>query len=229
MPADGWLPLAVTPVIAAVALWRGAVSRTGALAGAVLGLCIAWGAGWAGVGMLGTLLLLGTLVSDRGRRGRGPLQALCNGAAAAVAAIAAARGAEWGVVACTAALASALSDTAAGELGQRFGGEARALLLGPPVPAGADGGMSPVGTLAGVVAALPVPLAGWALGAPFDVAVVLAVAGAAVLGNLLDSVVGLAFQRGLGPRGNDWTNLIATTGGAAAAVLLAAWNHTEMG
>jgi uncharacterized protein (TIGR00297 family) len=209
----------VTPVIAVVALWRGAVGRAGASAGAAVGLCIAWGAGWAGVGMLGTLLLLGTLASDRRRRGRGALQVLCNGAAAAVAAVC---GAQWGAVACAGALATALSDTAAGELGQRFGGRARALLLGPPVPAGADGGMSPVGTLAGVVAALPVPLAGWGLGAPFDGTAVLAVAGAAVLGNLLDSVVGLAFQRGLGPRGNDWTNLVATTAGAAAAVLLAA-------
>jgi uncharacterized membrane protein len=48
-----------------------------------------------------------------------------------------------------------------------------------------------------------------------------AAAAAGFLGNLADSVVGLAVQKRLGPRGNDWTNLLATGIAALAAVALA--------
>ena len=49
-----------------------------------------------------------------------------------------------------------------------------------------------------------------------------AVAVAGFLGNLADSALGLWLQPRLGRLGNDWTNLLATASGAAAAVGLAA-------
>jgi uncharacterized membrane protein len=183
-----------------------------------VGGLIAAGAGWAGLAMLGTLLLLGTLVSSRARRGRDALQVLCNGGVAAVAALVAGLGHPWGWVAAAGALGAALSDTVSGELGRRWGGRPRALLLGRTLEAGADGGMSWTGTALGILAAPLVPAAGLVAGAPFAPAQGVAITAAALAGNVLDSVLGLTLQPALGPRGNDWTNLLATLAGAALAV-----------
>ena len=56
----------------------------------------------------------------------------------------------------------------------------------------------------------------------FPAKLLAAVAVAGLLGNLADSALGLKLQPRLGPLGNDWTNLLATACGAAAAVGLAA-------
>jgi uncharacterized membrane protein len=220
MPIDGLIPLLVVPVIALTALRARAVSSGGALAGGLVGGLIAAGTGWPGLAMLATLLLLGTLVSSRSRRGRDALQVLCNGGAASVAALAAGLGHPWGWAAAAGGLSAALSDTVSGELGRRWGGRPRALLLGRALRVGADGGMSWAGTGLGAAAALMVPAVGQIAGAPFGIAQGLSIGAAGLVGNLLDSVLGLTLQPRLGTRGNDWTNLIATLGGAGLAVCL---------
>jgi len=209
MPADGWTPLACVGAAAAVSGVARAMTWPGAATGAVLGFAMAWGLGWSGFLMLLALLLVGTLVSRRGTRERTPLQALCNGGAAALAALAAAFGAPWGAPAAAGALAAALSDTVAGEAGQRWGGAPRMLLAGPVVPAGTDGAMTLVGTVAGLGAAFVVPAAG-----AFPLASVLALGAVGFACNVLDSVAGATIQRRLGARGNDLTNLAATVAGA---------------
>lgn len=216
MPVDGFLPLAAVPVIALAAALTGAMSRAGAWTGAILGVAITLGAGWVGLAMLATLLVVGTLTSDRTRRARRPLQALCNGAVAAAAALAAGAGFEPGLLVMGGALSGALSDTVSGELGRRWGGTPRMLLVGPRVVPGADGAMSGVGTLLGLAAALPIPLIGWH--GDLRAAATVAVAGFA--GNLVDSLVGWSLQPRLGRHGNDWTNLIATACAGALAALL---------
>jgi len=215
-PADGWLPLLVVAACAAGAFLTGATLPSGTWAGAAVGTAVAWGLGWRGIAMLATLLVVGTVVTARERRGRGALQVVCNGGVAAAAALAAAGGHAWGPAAFAGALSAALSDTVAGEVGQRFGRRPRVLLFGPPCPPGLDGGMTWIGTAAGAVAALLVPAAGALPGTLF-----VAVAGAGLLGNLADSALGLWLQPRLGRLGNDWTNLLATTIGAAAAAALA--------
>ncbi len=216
-PADGYLPLLVVVLCAVLAYLTGATLSSGAWAGAAVGTAAAWGLGWRGVAMLATLLVLGTVVSARGRRGRGALQVFCNGGVAAAAALAAAAGHWWGAPAFAGALSAALSDTVAGEIGQRWGKGPRVLLLGPPCPPGFDGGMTPLGTAAGAVAAPLVPAAG---ALPPGLFAAVAVAG--FLGSVADSVLGRFLQPRLGPLGNDWTNLLATGFGAAVAAGLAA-------
>jgi len=215
MLPDGVLPVLLVPAVAAAAVFTSAMSRSGALAGAAVGLALTIGVGWTGFAMLATLLVLGTLVSERRGRRRDALQALCNGGPAALAALLG-----LGPVAVGGALAAALSDTLASELGQRLGGEPRALLLGRRLPRGADGGMTLAGTLAGAAGALLLAVAGSVAGGGWGGRAVLLVAAAGFGGNLLDSVVGLFVQPRLGRRGNDVTNLIATAIGAALALAL---------
>lgn len=210
-------PIVVVPLIAAAA-WRArAVDGSGAIAGLLVGTAIAVGAGWGGLAMLATLLVLGTALSQRHHRRRDALQVFSNGGVAAIAALAC----EWGVPGCghavAGALGAALSDTLSGELGARLGGRPRAMLLGPPMATGADGGMSILGTLVGVAGAFAVPAVGALLGTvPWGGVAWISLAGMA--GNLADSLLGLLVQRHLGTRGNDWTNLVATACGAAIAL-----------
>ncbi|MHC4548687.1 MAG: DUF92 domain-containing protein [Planctomycetota bacterium] len=220
MLPDGYWPLAAVVLAALAALGIRAVSARGAWAGGLVGGCIVLGTGWTGFAMLFAFLGVGTLSSDPKRRRRGAVQALCNGMVAAAAATAAGLGARWGWPAMAGALATGLSDTVAGELGHRFGGEPRALLFGPRVAPGTDGGMSWTGTLTGVAAAFVVPLVGALVGGGFDARAVALLALAGFAGNLVDSVLGWTLQARLGPWGNDATNLIATLGGAVFAVAL---------
>lgn len=210
-------PLLAVPVCCLVALRLRMVKVSGALAGMAVSLAVAYGAGWSGLVMLAVLLGLGHMLTVGARRRRGAWQVLCNGGVAALAAL---FGGPWAVPAMAGALATSLSDTAGGELGQRFGGTPRFLLVGRPVPSGTDGGMSMFGTSAGLMMALMVPAAGWATGARFEPSTILAVAASGFGGNLLDSVLGATVQRNLGSRGNDWTNLLATLCGASITVLL---------
>ena len=211
MLPDGWLPLLLVPVVAVTARVTRAVEWSGAIAGVAVAAALVVGLGWAGFFMLMALVVAGTLLSERGKRSRDAVQVLCNGG------VAAAFGWWGGAGAAAAALAAALSDTASGELGRRAGGVTRRLLFGPAVPAGEDGGMSWMGTLAGLLFAWPVPLIGWAFGVLPGFASASAIAAAGMTGNLVDSILGATLQRRLGARGNDLVNLIAT----AAAALIA--------
>jgi len=221
MPVDGWLPVLAAPAIAVVALAARAVSVSGALAGLCVALVLVFGMGWAGLGILATLVGVGTFVSPSGARRRDAVQALSNGSVAALGALASGVGWEWGAAAAAGALAASLSDTAAGELGRRFGGTPRMLLLGPRTETGMDGGMSWFGTGAGVAFAWPVPVIAWGLGGLPSFGAVSAVAAAGVAGNLLDSVFGATIQPRLGHRGNDVVNLLATAAAAAIALSVA--------
>ena len=217
LSVDGVVPLVVVPICCALAFWLRMVKLSGAIAGMAVAMAVGYGAGWPGLAMLAVLLGLGHTVTVSRRRRRGAVQVLCNGGVAGLAAL---FGGPWAIPAMAGALATSLSDTAGGELGQRFGGTPRYLLLGRPVPTGTDGGMSMFGTGAGVLMALMVPTAGWVVGAPFDLTIMFAVSAGGFAGNVLDSFLGATLQRYLGGRGNDWTNLLATLSGAAITVLL---------
>ena len=163
-----------------------AVTLSGAFAGCVVGAAIAIGSGWAGIAMLATLLAVGTLCSARTSRGRDAFQVLGNGAVAGAGALL------GHPVLAAGALAAALSDSLSSELGKRFGGPPRALLLGRVMTPGDGGGMTLLGTLFGVAGALLVPLAGRAAGESMSL---WTVAAAGLAGNPADSVFGLVGQR----------------------------------
>jgi uncharacterized protein (TIGR00297 family) len=215
--ADGYLPLLLVAACAALAYMTRATTASGTWSGVVVGTAAAWGLGWRGVAMLATLLVVGTVVTARERRGRGAAQVFCNGGVAAASALFAAAGHPWGVPAFAGALAAALSDTVAGEVGLRLGLRPRMLLFGPPCPPGSDGGMTWAGTAAGALGAILVPAAGG-----FPAGGLACVAGAGFLGNLVDSALGRYVQPRLGQRGNDITNLVATACGALSAATLSA-------
>jgi len=221
MHADGWFALIPVPLFALFS-WRvHAVSRSGAIAGLVVGLMLAFGLGWAGFVILLTMVGLGTITSERSGRQRDAWQVLCNGGVAAVFGV-------FGFGAAAAgALAAALSDTASSELGRRYGGRPRRLLFGAPMDPGRDGdqamdgGMSWLGTIIGMLFAWPVPLVAWWLGALDTFAAASAVAAAGMSGNLVDSILGSSLQAKLGPRGNDIVNGGATLTGGLLGFLLA--------
>ena len=220
MPVDGWLPVAVVPVIALAAAWTRATTIPGAVTGLVVGAALAAGAGWPGLAMLAALLAIGTLVSERGGRRRDVVQVFCNGGVATAGALAAGLGETWGMAAAAGALATALSDTMAGEVGMRARAPARLLLFGRSVERGVDGGMSAVGTAAALAGAFLVPAAAMGAAGAWIGDAVWRWTLAGFVGQWIDSVLGAWVQPKLGPRGNDWVNLLASAAGAAVAVAL---------
>lgn len=97
-------------------------------------------------------------------------------------------------LALAASLAEAAADTLSSELGEVLGGEPRLLTTLRRVPAGTDGAVSAVGTLAGVAGAVLVALAA-ALALNLTPGQGALVALAAVAGLFVDSVLGALLER----------------------------------
>jgi uncharacterized protein (TIGR00297 family) len=202
VPPAGTAAALLAAAAAGLAWQARTLTARGAVAAAVVGALVVSGAGWAG-----GLVLLAFFVSSsllgrvvRGRTAseldakgdcRDEWQVLANGGVAAGAAVAA-RGdpglALWLV---TGAFAAAGADTWATIWGAVSRVPPRLITTGRPVPHGASGGVTIVGTAGGVAGAAFVALvAAAAGGAPLLVAGT--VAGTA--GMLADSAVGAALQ-----------------------------------
>jgi uncharacterized protein (TIGR00297 family) len=121
-------------------------------------------------------------------------------------------------VAGLAALAEAAADTISSEIGQVLGGRPRMITTLRSVDPGTDGAISLAGTLAGIAAAALIAAAGaWAVGggmASFSIATA-----GAVLGLLIDSLLGATAER-RGQLNNDTVNFLSTTSAAAFALTL---------
>lgn len=115
-----------------------------------------------------------------------------------------------------AALAEAAADTCASEIGKAFGRKTVLITTFQPVPPGTDGGISLAGTLAGVLAGGSTAAVAAALDAGLDWIGVPVLCLAALVGTLVDSVLGATLER-RGWLNNDGVNLLST---AAAAVLV---------
>jgi uncharacterized protein (TIGR00297 family) len=198
----------------------------GAGAALAVGAATVWGLGWRGLVLVLAFFVSGSLLTKGGGQ-RNARQVLANGGVAAVAALFGA----WPTAA--GALAAAAADTWATEIGAFSPTPPRLITSGAPVTHGTDGGITPLGTAGGVLgavligglAALLEPRAalkdsltvvgtglahaGWT-GA--------VVAGAGVLGMLVDSLLGATLQ---GPEdawlNNDGVNLATTLAGAGIA------------
>lgn len=240
----------------------GFLDRSGAAAGAALAFLVVGFGGWAWAVPSLIFFVLSSLLSRVGRRrkeaserrhAKGSVrdagQVLANGGVGGVLLLLyALHPAElfyWGFLG---AFAAAAADTWATELGQLSRARPRLLLVGPPVPKGTSGGISPVGLGAAAAGALAVAAggglaAGEALPAASTAGGVLLVAASGWLGSVVDSLAGATLQavyldpstqetteRSRGPGGayplvrgrpwldNDGVNLLATAAGALAAM-----------
>lgn len=161
------LSLVLASTAASVAWRRGALTRGGALAGAVFGtlLFTLGGVGWS-------LPLLAFLVpaawlSGRGKGRAGPRngrQVWANGGASLLALLLLGEASAAGAArAALAGLAGAAADTWATEVGRLTGAVPRHLASGRPVPPGTSGAVSLPGTLGALAGGGCVALAGLAL------------------------------------------------------------------
>lgn len=193
------LATAVHLLLAWLARRLGAVTRSAAAAGALMGVLFVWGAGWRGWLMLAALVGCGfgaTAVGQAIKRSRGVLegrrhagQVLAKGAVPTVAVLFAGAGASgpWGAAA-AAALATALADTLASELGVLSRGRAWLLPGLRRVAPGTPGAVSLLGTLAAAAGAA-IPSAVGLLAGLLTAATAVIAAVAGLLATLLESLM----------------------------------------
>jgi uncharacterized protein (TIGR00297 family) len=227
--------LGINAAVALLAATLRVVRPSGALAGASLGTVIL-GFGGAGLYVLLWVFFLGGTLATRFRKARkeamgkaeekggrrGAANVLANVSVPAFCALAAGLGPHGGALrlAAAAALATALMDTVGTEVGQAIASPTVLLPDFRRVPPGTDGAVSLAGTLAGLAAA---GLLAWigVRALVFTGAAGVAVVLAALLGTVLESLLGRA--------GAPWRvsnghvlNFVNTLAGAAAAPPLAA-------
>jgi len=215
----------------ALAYLARAIDVSGWAAGVAVGTVIYAFLGWRGWLLLGVFFVLGTaatklgyakkaarrLAQEAGGR-RSARHVLANAGVPALAAlgVAATPFPEACVAAFAAALAAATSDTLESEIGQLWGRRTVLITTLTPVPSGTDGGVSLVGTTAGLAGSAVVAAVGWALGL-YAAPGMLVVASAGLAGSLVDSVLGATLERRR-LLGNEAVNFLCTL---AAAVLAA--------
>ena len=227
-----WVMVVITVVFAALGRAIQGVTTSGAIAGAALCLAILWGTGFGGFAALLAVFLLTWAATRIGyarklrlgmaeaHAGRDERQVLANLGVAALGSVLYAIGGREArlLLAMTAALTEAAADTVSSEIGQAVGGVPRLVTNWSKVPAGTDGAITLVGTLAGSGGAIVVASVAMVGGLfPKHNLPICIVAG--VAGMLSDSVLGAALER-RGVLGNNAVNLISTAMAAGMAVLL---------
>ena len=222
----------ISVVFAALARWVRGVTVGGAIAGAGICCLLYLGAGLGAFLVLVSIFALTWLGTRFGYRrkeklgtaerrdGRTALQVLANLVVAAACAglSAVAHSKAVFLLAVSAALSEAAADTVSSEVGQARSAEARLISSWEVVPAGTNGGVSLMGTVAGVAAAAFVSLVSVMTGLIPLKWLGVSIAGA-VAGMIADSFLGaLLEQRKV--LNNDAVNLLGTLIAAGVAALL---------
>jgi len=239
--------IALNTVLLAIAwgLPKKLLTPAGYLHAWVLGVLV-WGClGWRGYVVVMVYFLVGTAVTRIGmaekeaagiaekRSGvRGPENVWGSALTATICAVGAwVAGSEWVTglspawvplfaLGYVASFATKLSDTTASEVGKAYGKRTFLITTLQPVPAGTEGAVSLEGTLAGVVGSAVIAGVGWATGLISLVGVGLCLVAAFIATNL-ESVIGATLQEQLPWLTNELVNIVNTTIGAIAAILLA--------
>lgn len=223
--------LAVNAGLAGLGLLTGAFSVTGAVVGLGLGTVVWSSLDWQGYLLLLAFVIVGTgatrlgferkervgLAEARGGR-RGARNAIANMGVAATCALLALLTPLRDVflLAFVGAFAAATADTLESEIGQLWGGRPRLLTTWQSVPAGTDGGVSAIGTLAGAGGALVLAGLGRVVGF-YGTRGLVAVAVAGLLATILESLIGATLERA-GLLDNEAVNTLNTLAGALLAV-----------
>ena len=227
-----WTAAVVTLVFAALARLVRGVTVSGSLAGAFVCFVLFATAGPGAFAALVLVFVLTWLATRFGyrrkhrlgkaesREGRNAFQVLANLAVATLCAgLAASTGNAAFLIAMAAALSEAAADTVSSELGQAQSGYVRLITTWETVPAGTDGGVSGIGTTAGVVASLIVSSACRLAGLlPRRELLIPALAG--ISGMIIDSYLGAVFERRR-MLNNNWVNFLSTLAAAGIAFLMA--------
>ena len=223
---------ALTLAFTAAARFVRGVTWSGAVAGAAVSFLLFLGAGSGAFLTLISVFVLTLLATRLGyshkkrlgvaqqKDGRTASQVLANlGVAAAMVLIFQIHSHRVFLLACVAALAEATADTVSSEIGQTRSSMARLITTWKSVPAGTDGGITLVGTLAGVFAALAVSavassvrLVTWP-----DMVIIIC---AATFGMFFDSWLGAWLER-RALLNNDHVNFLGTLAAAGIALLVA--------
>jgi uncharacterized protein (TIGR00297 family) len=227
------LAVAINAAFALVALGLKTVNRSGAMAGFVLGAAVYLGYGYKSFLILLSFFLMGSIatrlgyatkaargIAERRRGARSWRAALANtlaGAFFAVLVITTNQEAAF-LVALVAAFAEAAGDTVSSEIGQWLSQRAYLITTFKPVPAGENGGVSFGGSVAGLLASALVVGLGYGLGLCGKGGAAVAF-GAAVAGNVLDSLLGATIER----RGLVTNGIVNFAGTSVAGALALAF------
>ncbi|MGK7911858.1 MAG: TIGR00297 family protein [Synechococcus sp.] len=237
------LSIAVTVAALGLLTPQKALTKTGVIHAALLGL-IVWGSlGWPGFAIVAVYFVLGTAITKVGmkekeakgiaeKRGgaRGPENVWGSALTGAVCALGYAIWPHplW-LLGYIASFAAKLADTTSSEVGKAYGKRTFSIVSFQPVPAGSEGAVSLEGTAAGWLAAIALTSIGfilttqssemamtWSWALPCGIA--------AILATTAESWIGATIQEDVAWMTNEVVNGIQTTIAAVLAVaIVAGW------
>ena len=224
-----WIAVPAALAFAVAARLLRGVTTYGAIVGWAIALLLWLAGGWRMFVLLLSVFALTFVATRAGHArklrlgaaerpgGRRALQVVANVGASALLAVIAP---PYWFAGALAVFCEATADTVSSEVGQAFGGTPRMVTTFSPVPAGTDGAITVMGTLAGSIGAIAIATIAIALKVLSIRHAVLA-AGAGIAGTLFDSLLGATLER-RGRMDNDQVNG-ASTVFAALATAAALW------
>ncbi|WP_346239450.1 DUF92 domain-containing protein [Niabella insulamsoli] len=230
---EDWLLMVIVAAGILLSVFFRKLTWSAALLGGLICILIYSAAGWGRVACMAAFFGIGIGVTsfrlkekqaaglaerDKGKRKAG--QVFANGAVAAIISVAACFFPfikEQALVLIAACFASATADTVSSEMGNIYGRRFYHVLSFKKVQRGANGVVSAEGTGFGILGSMAIAVIYYCFEPSAPDSFIIIIAG--TLGNLLDSVLGAAFEN-RGYLSNDAVNFLNTAGAAIVAWLL---------